>query len=81
LNDLENILPFLILGTIYIGTGPGLAWAKLLFRAFTVARFIHTFVYAIVVIPQPARALSFMVGITVNLLMALTIIATSLSGM
>ena len=81
MNDLENILPFLILGLIYVGTDPSAAWAKLLFRTFTAARFTHTFVYAIVVIPQPARALSFFAGMAVNVVMAYTLITTYLHAM
>jgi len=81
LNDLENIFPFLILGLIYVGTSPNVAWAKLLFRIFTGARLFHTFVYAIVVIPQPARILSFMIGFAVNFLMAYSIIFTYFSAL
>ena len=65
-NDLENIIPFLILGFFYTLTSPAYATALLCFRVFTIARFIHTFVYAIVVIPQPARALAFFAGMAVN---------------
>lgn len=53
MNDLENILPFLVLGLIFVGTNPSLSWARTLFRVFTAGRFLHTFVYAIFVIPQP----------------------------
>ena len=28
LNDLENILPFLVLGLLFIGTGPSLNWVR-----------------------------------------------------
>jgi len=69
------------LGLIYVGTDPSAAWAKLLFRTFTAARFTHTFVYAIVVIPQPARALSFFAGMAVNVVMAYTLITTYLYAM
>lgn len=81
LNDLENILPFFTLGLIYISTGPSVAWAKLLFRIFTGARIMHTIVYAVVVIPQPARALAFFGGMVVNFLMAWSIISTYISAM
>lgn len=81
MNDIENIVPFMIIGFIYVGTGPSASWAQLLFRAFTAARFLHTFVYAIFVIPQPARALSFTVGAIVNLLMVFSILSTYVSAM
>lgn len=59
LNDLENIPAFWILGALYLTTNPAAAWATLLFRVFTLGRILHTIVYAIVPLPQPARALSF----------------------
>jgi len=80
LNDLENILPFLILGLLYVGIAPSAHWAKMLFRIFTAARFVHTFVY-VRAIPQPARALSFMVGTAVNIYMAYSIITACSSAM
>ena len=52
LNDLENILPFLVLGLLYVGTGPSFSWARILFRVFTAGRFVHTLVYAVYVVPQ-----------------------------
>merc|ERR1712112_671005 len=63
--DLENILPFLILGLLYIFTNPDLATATLVFRIFVGSRIAHTVVYLLVV-PQPARALAFFGGIGVN---------------
>ena len=45
LNDIENIIPFVLIAAIYLTTGPSLGTAKLLFRIFTAARYIHTFVY------------------------------------
>uniref|UniRef100_A0A2C9MDF3 Microsomal glutathione S-transferase 1 n=1 Tax=Glossina brevipalpis TaxID=37001 RepID=A0A2C9MDF3_9MUSC len=62
LNDLENILPFLIIGFLYVLTDPSKFLANNLFRAAAFGRVIHTLVYAIVVIPQPARVLSFAVA-------------------
>nr|ARM39011.1 microsomal glutathione S-transferase 1 [Cydia pomonella] len=59
LNDLENIPAFWLLGALYVTTGPVAAWATLLFRVYTVSRFIHTFVYAVVPMPQPARGIAF----------------------
>ncbi|KAF2895784.1 hypothetical protein ILUMI_10386 [Ignelater luminosus] len=70
LNDLENIPAFIITSFAYILTNPEIEFATLLFKAFTAARFVHTFVYALYVVPQPARALSFFVGLLITLYMA-----------
>nr|WDQ36056.1 microsomal glutathione S-transferase 1 [Grapholitha molesta] len=59
LNDLENIPAFWLLGALYVTTAPAAAWATLLFRVYTAGRFIHTFVYAVVPLPQPARGIAF----------------------
>ncbi|XP_037034058.1 microsomal glutathione S-transferase 1-like isoform X2 [Bradysia coprophila] len=60
-NDMENILPYLTIGLLYVLTDP-LPWlAKSCFLIATIARLLHTFVYAVYVIPQPARAICFFV--------------------
>ena len=63
---MENILPFFVIGLLYTLTNPTPYIAKSLFMAVAVSRIVHTLVYAVVVIPQPARALSWGVayGIT-----------------
>lgn len=65
-NDLENILPFLVVGLFYVLTNPAVTLATLLFKVVAIARIVHTIVYTVVVIPQPARALAWFVpyGIT-----------------
>jgi glutathione S-transferase len=45
MNDLENVIPFVLLGGLYLATGPSAGTAGLLFKVFTAARYIHTFVY------------------------------------
>ncbi|XP_055298547.1 microsomal glutathione S-transferase 1-like [Sitodiplosis mosellana] len=70
LNDMENILPFLSVGLFYVLTDPNEMVALWLFRVTTVARFAHTFVYAIYVIPQPARAICFFIHFAITLYMA-----------
>merc|ERR1711934_64488 len=72
-NDIENILPFLILGFLYMFTNPAYATAILCYRIFVGARILHTVVY-LLVIPQPSRALAFFAGIFVNIFMAYKII-------
>lgn len=59
LNDLENITVFWVLGALYVTTGPASALASLLFRVFTIGRMLHTFVYCIMPLPQPARSIAF----------------------
>uniref|UniRef100_A0A1I8Q0M9 Microsomal glutathione S-transferase 1 n=1 Tax=Stomoxys calcitrans TaxID=35570 RepID=A0A1I8Q0M9_STOCA len=59
LNDLENILPFFIAGLFYVLTDPSAFLAINLFRLVAAARILHTIVYAVVVIPQPARFLAY----------------------
>lgn len=73
-NDLENILPFFIIGLLYTLTNPSAFLAINLFRAVGIARVVHTLVYAVVVVPQPARALSFFVALIATAYMALQVI-------
>nr|CAH7742254.1 unnamed protein product [Callosobruchus chinensis] len=70
LNDLENIPIFTVAAFVYLMTGPSAWLAKTLFLAFTVSRFAHTLVYAVVVVPQPARGLAFFVGFAITAYMA-----------
>uniref|UniRef100_A0A8D8I6V4 Microsomal glutathione S-transferase 1 n=1 Tax=Culex pipiens TaxID=7175 RepID=A0A8D8I6V4_CULPI len=60
LNDLENIPLFFAIGFLYILTGPSATLAVNLFRIVGISRIVHTLVYAVVVIPQPARGLAWM---------------------
>jgi uncharacterized MAPEG superfamily protein len=59
-NDLENILPFLVIGFLYALTGPSYRLAWWLFVPFTAARVLHTLAYAAGV--QPWRTIAFEVG-------------------
>merc|ERR1712110_502719 len=67
-NDLENVLPFVMISAMYITTNPALSSARLVFRLFTLARYIHTFVYVFQV-PQPSRALAFFMNQGLNIYM------------
>ncbi|XP_075224733.1 microsomal glutathione S-transferase 1-like isoform X1 [Lycorma delicatula] len=78
MNDLENIPIFAIAALLYIATRPDYFIALNLFRVFTIARIIHTFVYAVVVIPQPARAISWGIAYVITIYMAVKVILFTL---
>ncbi|XP_062548631.1 microsomal glutathione S-transferase 1-like [Armigeres subalbatus] len=70
LNDLENILPYFVIGFFYILTNPDPVIAANLFRTVAVSRIAHTLVYAVVVIPQPARAIAWLIPYATSFYMA-----------
>nr|AII16887.1 microsomal glutathione S-transferase [Antheraea yamamai] len=74
LNDLENIPAFWILGALYLTTSPEAAWATLLFRLYAAGRILHTVVYAVTPLPQPARAIAFGVPFMITLYMGVKVI-------
>ncbi|XP_075703438.1 microsomal glutathione S-transferase 1 [Rhinoderma darwinii] len=69
LNDLENIVPFVGVGLLYALSNPDLSSALLHFRIFAGSRVLHTICY-LTPLPQPSRALSFLLGFLVTLSMA-----------
>ncbi|XP_053271168.1 microsomal glutathione S-transferase 1 [Pleuronectes platessa] len=77
LNDLENIVPFVVVGLLYALTAPDLSAALLHFRIFAGARIFHTMAY-VCALPQPSRALGFIVGLTVTFSMAYRVLRTVL---
>ena len=79
-NDLENVVPFMLIGALFCTTNPALATAKLLFRTFAFARFGHTFAYYFA-LPQPSRFLCFGTNLWVNLYMGYTVISTFWSNL
>ncbi|XP_076010372.1 microsomal glutathione S-transferase 1-like [Genypterus blacodes] len=76
-NDLENIIPFVVIGLLYALTGPDLSHALLHFRVFAGSRIFHSFAY-LIPLPQPSRALSWMVGMAVTFSMAYSVLNTVL---
>lgn len=63
-NDLENIPIFLLAAFAYLFTSPSAFIACNLFRAFAIARIVHTIVYAVLPVPQqPLRGIAFGVGL------------------
>ncbi|KAK3102857.1 hypothetical protein FSP39_014478 [Pinctada imbricata] len=72
-NDIENIVPFVLLGILYVLTGPDPWWAVLRFRVFAASRILHTICY-LTPIPQPSRALMFGIGLSINVQMAVSVL-------
>ncbi|XP_022903907.1 microsomal glutathione S-transferase 1-like isoform X2 [Onthophagus taurus] len=70
LNDLENIPIFFVAGFGYMLTNPPVRTALMLFKIFTIARFLHSLVYAVVKVPQPARGLAWGTGYCITGFMA-----------
>lgn len=73
-NDMENILPAYLVGLMYVLINPSPLVACLLFKVAAIARIIHTVVYAVVVIPQPARVLAFAVQYMITVYMAVSVL-------
>ncbi len=74
-NDLENIIPFVVIGLLYALTGPELSTALLHFRIFAGSRIFHTIAY-VGALPQPSRGLSWIVGVVATLSMAYRVLNT-----
>ena len=72
-NDLENNIPFVLIGLLYTLTNPSVLTAKLLFSGFTVLRLIHTVVF-MNQIRQPARFLVFLFALVINFIMLISVI-------
>ncbi|KAK7898726.1 hypothetical protein WMY93_019579 [Mugilogobius chulae] len=72
-NDLESIVPFVLIGFLYALTGPDPSWALLHFRIFTGSRLFHTVAY-MMALPQPSRGLSWIVGLLTSLSMAHSVV-------
>ncbi|XP_056280800.1 microsomal glutathione S-transferase 1-like [Pseudoliparis swirei] len=77
LNDLENVVPFVLIGLLYALTGPELSTALLHFRLFAGSRVVHTVAY-LGALPQPSRALSWMLGMLVTFSMAYRVLGQAL---
>lgn len=70
LNDLENIVPYILVSFVYTMTAPYPIVAINLFRVAAGARIWHTIVYAIFPLRQPARAIGFFVPMLIMLYMS-----------
>lgn len=69
-NDLENVLPFAIVGFIYALADPSSLGLRICFVGYPVARILHTFFYARGLMPH--RTLAFMLGFLITLWMAIS---------
>jgi len=78
LNDLENIPLFTVVCFGYLLAKPNVFLATNLIRLFVASRIIHTLVYAVFVVRQPARFLAFAVGFATTIYMAIQVILTFL---
>nr|ACO14959.1 Microsomal glutathione S-transferase 1 [Caligus clemensi] len=67
LDDIENIVPFLLIAPIYLTTDPCKLLAVSIFRVFTLGRYMHTITYLNEV--QPWRAVGFFLNIFCNFFM------------
>ncbi|XP_066579584.1 prostaglandin E synthase [Amia ocellicauda] len=72
-NDLECILPFLLIAVLYCQLEPSPAMARFYFRSFFLARVAHTFAY-LYALPAPSRSLAYTLGLLPCLSMALKIL-------
>ncbi|XP_058798314.1 microsomal glutathione S-transferase 1-like [Phymastichus coffea] len=70
LNDLENIVPWFICTSVFLTTSPPPALAINLIRAFGISRIVHTIVYAVIPMPQPARVVAYAVGYAITVYQA-----------
>ncbi|XP_055844714.1 microsomal glutathione S-transferase 1-like isoform X1 [Episyrphus balteatus] len=70
-NDMENILPFLTMGLLFVCVDPSPTLAMWLFRIVAAARILHTLVYAFRPVPQPTRAIMFFIAFLITMFMAL----------
>lgn len=69
LNDLENVVPFLLLCPLYLSTGPNGWLATNLIRGFAAARILHTVGY---LNELSLRGPGFILGIVISLFMAVS---------
>lgn len=71
---MENILPSMIIGLLYVLTNPSPTLGSMLFKIGAISRIAHTFVYAIIPTPQPSRVLAFAVHYFITIYMAVAVI-------
>ncbi|XP_048879788.1 microsomal glutathione S-transferase 1-like [Brienomyrus brachyistius] len=77
-NDLENIVPFVVIGLLYSLTETNLSSALLHFRIFVGFRFFYMIAY-LIPLPNPSRGLSWIVGMCVTFSMAYSVLTRAMS--
>ncbi|KAL5005497.1 hypothetical protein ScPMuIL_018953 [Solemya velum] len=75
-NDIENVVPFVLIGLLYVLVGPSATVAVYHFRVFAASRIFHTFAY-LVPFPQPCRALAYMTGWVVTFSMSISVLSVA----
>lgn len=71
---MENIPIFLITGLLFVASKPSEMLANNLFRIYAFVRIIHTIVYTVFILPQPTRAICFLSGVVINVIMVVYVI-------
>lgn len=72
LNDLENVVPFLVIGLFFILTEPHVGVTCWLFRIVGITRIAHSIIYAIYPVRQPTRAVLYYIPYIISLYMILS---------
>ncbi|CAF2501650.1 unnamed protein product [Rotaria sp. Silwood2] len=73
LNDLENIIPFVLIGFFYVSTRPKFDYALWHFRFFFLSRILYTIAYQ-APLPQPTRTISWLLGYSTIISMTIPIL-------
>ena len=76
-NAMANILPFLILGFLYVLLGASRTGAVIYFGVFTVARYIHSVAYVAAL--QPWRTVSYVVGLLASIGLIVQVVLRALT--
>jgi len=76
-NAMANVVPFLVLGLLYVLLGGGRAGALAYFATFTVARYVYAVAYVAGV--QPWRTVSFGVGLLASIALLLHVLIRALA--
>jgi len=77
-NAMANILPFLVLGFLYVVLGASRTGALAYFGVFTLARYIHSVAYVAAL--QPWRTVSFVVGLLASVGLLVQVAMRALGG-
>jgi microsomal prostaglandin-E synthase 1 len=77
-NAMANILPFLVLGFLYVVLGASRTGALAYFGVFTLARYIHSVAYVAAL--QPWRTVSFVLGLLASVGLLVQVAMRALGG-